>query len=96
MTKEEFTKKLEKLEKKHTHEQIELFIQYARSNQKYQNGNVITDHAKTIKIDDIKFQGPRFDCLPQAVYYGYVLKKDGTRRKDKKRDCIYQSNIIDP
>lgn len=94
MTREEFERELKTLEEKHTNEKRELFIRCAKSNQKYKTGDVITDHAKTIQVDHIRYQGSRFGCLPQAVYYGYVLKKDGTKRKDEKRDCIYQSNII--
>lgn len=69
-----------------------LHIEYANENNPHKVGDVISDHSITIKIQKISvsFGSQR---IPQCVYDGIILKKDGTPNVRGKTDTVYQANI---
>ena len=70
----------------------QLAIQYARENNPYKQGDVISDHMKTIRIEKWRaYVG--LNNYPMCIYTGTVLKKDGTEAKNQKDNEIYQQNI---
>lgn len=71
-----------------------LAKEFAFANSPHKEGDIITDHNCTIKIDQIKWSFGRWDELPYCIYYGVALKKNGTPNKRGDREGIYQKNII--
>lgn len=90
MTKEEYLKGIEKIELKAKIEKIELSKTYALTNNPYKVGDLVTDHAKTIRIEVIKCYLGR---IPECTYYGIKINKDGKDNKKGDKETIYQSNI---
>jgi len=92
MTKQEYDLEIKKIEQEAKTKKDVLTRNYVYSNNPYLTGDVISDHSITIKIESTKWSYNIGD--PCVVYYGPVLKKDGTPRKDGAKDSIYQSSII--
>ena len=92
MTKEQYLKQIDSLELKHKKEINALHIEYAMANNHIKEGDVVKDHAVSIKVEKIKvtLSGYR---NPQCIYEGVVLRKDGTPNVRGKKDFVYQSNI---
>lgn len=67
---------------------------FAIVNNPYKVDDVISDQTKTIKIKQIKYDVNMFSGgLPQCVYVGDILKKDGTPSTKYGEGQIYQSNV---
>ncbi len=94
MIKEEFTRLKDKLKDQHSQEIRDLDMSFALSNNPYKEGDIITSHLVSIKIEKILLQEGYGGHLPECIYYGPLVKKDGTPFKNGKTDHIYQSNII--
>jgi len=92
MTKEEYDLAKKELEKQFEEKKKQLAINYATSNNPYKQGDVITDHFHTIRIDRWKTTYGSFG-YPSLVYYGTVLNKDGKESKNQKENYVYQENI---
>lgn len=94
-TAENFVKSLKELEEKYRKEQQHINRIFALNNNPYKIGDIITDHSGTLLIEEIKFKPSYNTELPECVFLGTELKKDGTPklRQDKDRR-VYQSNII--
>lgn len=95
MTQEEFIIELEKLEQEMNDRVMSLSKKYAVSNKKYKKGDIVTDNIGSILIDKWQFTRGGKRCLPQNVYSGYELKKDGNIRKDKSRRTVFERDIIE-
>jgi len=91
MTKEEYNKKILDLEIELKEQKRKLGREYAFSNNKYSIGDIIKDHKATIRIEKIQWTNSLSG--PECVYWGTILKKDLTPRKDGKTDSIFQGNI---
>lgn len=63
---------------------------FVDANNPYKIGDRVTEHAHTICIEKIGYYLAEEPC---AIYMGVLLNKDGTPRKDRKKDTVYQCNI---
>lgn len=69
-----------------------LFIrQYCDANNTYKIGDVFTDYAGSILIEDINYD---YSSPPCCAYIGIELNKDGTPKKSGEKRWAYQSNDI--
>jgi len=92
MEREEYLRKLKELELSQAKQRKDLAIEYAKLNNPYNVGDIISDHIGTIKIESISFDWG-WNNSPQCVYNGVILKKDLTPNKLNKKTSVYQSNI---
>lgn len=93
MTREEYEKLIKEAYKRHSDAVIKIKRKYALSNNKYKIGDKIRDRSDFIEISEIKIS--MHSDPSECVYYGYLLKKDGTRMKSGKMSNIYQSHILE-
>jgi hypothetical protein len=94
MTEEEYLNKMKEIdnEKALFLDEIQkkrdrIRLKYALQNKQHSYGDVVKDSSGfSFIVDKIKW-GMSFlvDETPRCLYEGFVLKKDGTYRKDKKR-----------
>jgi len=82
MTKEEFDKRKQEIEKEKECELKKLRIEYAHSNRKYEIGDIIEDHYHRIKVEKFSVYD-RFKEYTEILYDGVELKKTIHQRKDK-------------
>lgn len=95
MNKEEYTAKVNELKEKFKKEEKTLAKEYAFSNSPVKVGDIIKDHANTIRVTEIKFamSGTFTAEFPQCVYYGDNLNKSGQISKRNPIGTIWQSNL---
>ncbi len=95
MTKEEYQLKYKEITEQEGKRKRTLSIEYARLNNPYSFGDIITDGVVSIKIEEIKYSlYTSFDTLPCCVFIGTQLTKKGELNKRGKKRLIYQANII--
>lgn len=94
-TQEDFVNSLKELEQKYRKDKEDINRIFATKNNPYKIGDIVTDHIGTLLIEKIQFKPSYNANLPQCVFKGLELKKDGTPkiRQDKNRR-IYQDDII--
>ena len=92
MTKQEYDIGLKLLEKEYDTKCAELMKKYALSNNSVIVGEIISDHTGTIQVESAKFYLEKRN--PCMIYYGKLVNKNGTFRKDGKTGSIYQPNIV--
>jgi hypothetical protein len=95
---EDYINKLKLLEKEYDYKKSNLAKEFAFSNNLYKEGDIITDHIKTIKIEQIRYTKNGMNNKPECVYDGPELKKDKTTKKERNigkelQGRIFQSNI---
>jgi len=104
MNREEFKEKMNEIEtklKKARNEiatifdnaRHEIICKYAVSNNPHRIGDVVADNIVTIRIESMSATFDFCEFVPEMLYFGPILKKDGTERKDGKRGSVYQSHI---
>jgi hypothetical protein len=93
MTPEEFKQKLQELDSEFEKRKRDLNKEYAFSNNPYKVGDIVTDHIGFLKIQTMKHTVSQYN-LPQCVYFGIELKKDGTPMKKQTGRGVWQENII--
>ncbi len=98
MDKEEYKKRVAEMEARHEKESLDLAIAYAKANNPYSVGDILTDGRATIRVERIKYSRGSiwggFTEFPFCVYEGTALKKDLTPRKVSPfRDRIIQTNV---
>lgn len=91
MTLEEYLLEVKAIEQEKFEALQELVKLYIQSNNPHGKGDIVSDHSNTIIIEKIMYYIGNNPC---AVYYGTVLKKDGTHIKDGKKAKVYQSNLV--
>ncbi len=94
MEKVEYEEKKKELLERHKKEVDSLFRECALANNPYKKGDIITDHVESISIEKISIYIGSYTEMPSCVYYGPLVKKDGTPFKNGKKAQIFQSNII--
>jgi hypothetical protein len=95
-TLEKFKSGIEDIETYAELKKSQLIAQFALANNPYKIGDIVTDHIGSLLIEKIKVRNQyNYNKLPDCLYFGIELKKDGTPkiRQDKDRR-IFQSNII--
>lgn len=95
---EDYREGLTKIDQVAKEARARLAFEYAVSNNPYKTGDIVTDkHGTSILIEkaDVRISSNTNDGhgVPTCVYYGPVLKKDGTPRKDGKYEEIWQTNV---
>lgn len=93
MYEDEYKKALVRLDDEFKRRKAEFGCQYARSNNPYKKGDVVTDHMRSIRIETIRVEYPSFGEFPCCVYRGKELKKDDTLKKGAKYRDVWQSNL---
>ncbi len=94
-TQEKYQDDLKELHLKHELEINNLARVYALANNPYKLGDIVEDHTGKLLIEKITFtRGFGFNGIPECVFRGIELRKDGTpmKKQDKNR-TVYQSNI---
>ena len=94
MTKEEYDKGIEIIERRSKLDKRKLAQDYALSNNPHGIGDIITDGYDTIKIESIKwsFQLRKY---PMCAYSGPRLKKNLEPYKNGQYNTIFQCNLTD-
>ena len=92
MTREEYDQKRKELRAKHEMSLKHLAVEYAKSNNPYNVGDIITDHYQTGRITEIKYYTS--EERPECVYICDNLTKKGTIKVNDPVTKIYQSNIV--
>lgn len=90
---EEYKQQVNNLEKEFEQKKIELIKYYVNSNNPYKIGDNVTDHMGTIQIEKITYGFSTISKIPCAIYRGIELKKDGSPKKQNRRD-VWQTNLI--
>lgn len=91
MTKELLKEKLRSAYQDYERAKRVIYKDYAAANNPYKEGDMITDHVATIKIESIGVyvSGEESQC----VYTGIQYNKDGKVSKKQDHNIIYQMNI---
>lgn len=92
MTIQEYNDKLKNLEDIYNNDCKLLALKFARENNPYKFGDIIQDSLTKIKIDKVRYTIS--NKVPICIYEGIKLNKDNSENKLKKRDVIYQTNIL--
>jgi hypothetical protein len=95
MERDEFDKKMDTLKKEFEIRKKNLNIEYALSKAQFKVDEIIrcTRTDTTIKVGAIKvYIG--MDGIPQPVYWGIVLKKDLTPKKNGETHSIYGNDQV--
>lgn len=99
MDKEEYKKRKAEMEARHKQEEIDLAIEYAKANNPYKVGDILTNgRTAIIRVERIKYSRGStwggYSEFPFCVYEGTVLKKDLTPRKVSPfKDGIIQPGV---
>ena len=92
MSIEEYKEKQKELKAEYRKKEQALDIEFAKANNPYKVGDIVTDHIGSINIERISY-GYTFDSMPCAIYIGSELKKDGTEKKNNSVRNVYQTNL---
>ncbi len=90
MDEQTYNEKLKKIDLAYHQAKVGLYIEFAKSHEKYKIGDIISDSTSIILIDNITSN--KSFGLPEPVYHGPELKKDLTPKKNSNRHSIYGSN----
>lgn len=90
MTKDELKEKLRIAEGDYERAKRIIYIDYAKSNNPYKIGDIVTDHIGSLKIERIAVSVTWY--ISQCVYHGIDLKTNGQPCKKQGR-AVYQTNI---
>ena len=95
MTTEQYKLRLAEIDREFELRKSQLAREYAFTNKKFKDGDVITNGIRTIRINSIKFcAGSRLE-LPYCVYNGENLLKSGQVSKREPVGVIYDGeNVI--
>ena len=91
MTKDEYTRRYDEIQKAKHAEIDRLAYEYAVSNNPVKIGDIATDHSQTIEVQTI--QAPYSVTKPQCVYSGPLLTKAGKPFKTGKSGRMFQCNL---
>ncbi|NCB47508.1 hypothetical protein EOM81_10890 [bacterium] len=81
---------LQNIENRYKIEKIRTIKTYCDANNPYKVGDTFTDYNCTIRIENIRYYCS--ETNPCCIYEGVILRKDGTPRKDGKKESCFQSN----
>ena len=95
MTKEDFDERMSEITQEFNKKKEKLWIEFAKSNNIVQIGDVVRDHISLIKIEGAQVFLPSFSNYPCMRYVGTELKNDGTLKKRETKRSVYQGNIVE-
>jgi hypothetical protein len=93
MTVEEYKKLYREISDRAYKEKGDAARQCAIDNNTYKIGDLVTDHAYTIRIEKME-PYMAANNTPMMRYFGVWLKKDGTPNKKGEKWWSHQENII--
>jgi hypothetical protein len=93
MTQQEFDNRLNFIENRYYDATEQLYIEYAKSNNPCEIGDIIEDHVGKGQIIKQKVRQSYFDKYSLMIYECIELKKDGTPKKKETLRTIYQCNL---
>jgi hypothetical protein len=91
---EELNKKIAAVEKEANAKKGAIYRECALSNNTVKKGDIVTDQIGSALVKKIKVMFSYGDKMPQCVYEGPALKKDGSLRKDGTIRSAWQCNLI--
>ena len=97
MTEQEYREALHEINVKAENERRVLARAFATEHSPVKVGDYISDNSKTIMVSEcweVVKSAYEYNSLPSMVYRGMTCKKDGTPRKNSKKYCIYQYNLL--
>ena len=94
MTKKEFQEAKRKIDIEYNRKLDNLYIEYAKSNNPYKIGDIVSDNLHTIRIEKITVS-IMFNNMPCCVYHGPELEKDLSPKKRQLNNPVWQTNIKD-
>ncbi len=92
---ENYQKALNEIDKEMEERRRKLSILFAKENNPYKEGDIVTDNIGSLEIKSIKYFNNGWNALPCCVYYGSELKKDGSPKLRQEKRGVYQTNIIE-
>jgi hypothetical protein len=93
-TLEEYLKRIAEIDKKAEMEKTSVVLEFARANNPYKEGDIVSDGTNTIRVTRMKVTRGWGNVLPFCYYYGVELKKDGTPKVRQSGLNIAQTNIV--
>jgi len=93
MTEQEFKEQFAKIEEDRNVAKRQLYIKYAKDQEKFAVGDIISDTIRTILVNRITAY-VSFDNIPMPAYHGKVLKKDLTPKKNNSTEVMYGNHGI--
>ena len=94
MTEQEYKEQLDFLKNDFELKKKNLSIVFCLSKAEYKKGDVIEDHIGKVLVEKVQLTHSTFGSIPEPLYYGLVLKKDGKPTKKEERRHVYVDNII--
>jgi hypothetical protein len=94
MNREEYERSLKKLKSQYDEQLTQLHKQYALANNTVKIGDIVKDHMGSIQVEKMHIAWPFGSNIPEVVYHGLELKKDGTPKKNAVKREAWQSNLI--
>jgi hypothetical protein len=95
MTPQEYTQKLELLQREFETAKKEISKRFVLTNNTVKIGDVIKDNTTAIKVEKIQIAMPfTRDELPSAVYTGIIVNKDGKPNKKGQKASVWQRNLV--
>lgn len=92
MTLDEYKAEVDKINRESDKKKNDLIIRYCHENARFKAGDIVEDHNGKVLVEKV-VASRMFSGIPDPVYRGKSLKKDGTPRKDVEIRNVYQSDI---
>lgn len=92
MTIQEYKEKLQEIKNEAIKKEQILAVEYAKANNPYKVGDIVTDHVGSIQVERITYTMD-INNIPCAVFIGYELNKNGSKKKIDSLRNVYQTNI---
>lgn len=92
MKREEYQRMVDLINQKRDSELEALSKKYALSNNKVKEGDIVTDHIGSVKVERISVYLQL--KVPQCVYRGVEYTKAGHSFKSGAKRDVYQQNLI--
>jgi len=91
MTENEYLKKVKEIRRVAWFDIVELMRDYAVENNQIKLGDIISNHAMTIKVEKVRLY--RNELKPSLIYSGIRLTKAKKPFKSGEKASIYQMNL---
>ena len=95
MTKEEYHKEIEKLNKDYNDKVRQVDLEYAKERVIAKVGDIIVSNTgKSVEVTEFVLYRRYYGGMPYLSYQGYILTKKGTRRKKLEMTQYAPSQIV--
>lgn len=94
MTKEEYHKKIEALNKEYFNRVKIVNLDYAKEHAIAKKGDIVVSNTGvSIEVTGFILNKGYYSNMPYLTYEGYILTKKGTRRKNQEMAAIAPMNV---